>query len=480
MFRARRLPTRVLHITDSEGSSVFFKTLKNNSVVHYHPDKGLYFNKKIPKPYFIFGGDVTDRGKHDREITKLLVDFKRREPHRVALLAGNREIKNNRFKIELDQDLIRARLLRTPSPRWLPENERTVPLDYVIADMSAKGRRVNTQDNSAITSHVNSLSIEECQLIYLRWMLEKTMGCPHTFRYRREEMAQSLQKTDISDVDVLRNFLQETAPDGLMGQYLQLAQVGVIVPDTCILAVHGGLTETNIGKLPEMSAQDKPITDVKLWIKLFNEWYAEQIKQWIHFKPTELTVPGCAKLDESALPLPGKNKTIITSDMLSKDRGFIDIPAIVRDYLIKNKIYVVLTGHQPSGDHPAILRNGNVIFINGDTGYAKFNPGNPDDTRGEAFHVLEITAAADEADIFIRAALADGTPSTTNLFTSKNKFCGDEYIGRILSDERLVQCKLSEDQYRLIYQNGRQVKYSTMQERELSTSFEYTASLCKK
>jgi len=33
MFRARRLPTRVLHITDSEGSRVFFKTIKNNSIV---------------------------------------------------------------------------------------------------------------------------------------------------------------------------------------------------------------------------------------------------------------------------------------------------------------------------------------------------------------------------------------------------------------------------------------------------------------
>ena len=435
-----------------------------------HPDTGLHF--KNQNSYFIYGGDVTDRGNRDLEITQLLIDFKKRHPENVFLIVGNREIKNNRFKIELDPLLIKERLLHSKPPRWI--STQTVPLDYVLADMATNGKKVKADDIEAIQNYVSSLSTEKCQLLYLRWMLEKTMGCPHTFRYRREEIERLQPKKTITDEDVLKNFLNETSPDGLMGQYLQHAQVGVIIPDTGVLAVHGGISEFNVGRIPGMSPEEKPISDAALWIQKFNQWYAEQIKQWIALKPKTLTEPAFTKLDEIVLPIPGQHKSVITADMLNKERQFKEIPPSVGEYLKSNGMQIVLTGHQPCGDYPAVLRDDhqNILFINGDTGYAKIDPKNPDDTRGQASHTLEISATKDVAAIDIDATLSNGTKAITQLTTTSDGIVGDPYIGKILSDGNLVQCRLADGKYRLAQQKGFQVTYMELSEPELTKMLE--------
>ncbi len=68
------------YITDTEGTKFFFDTLKKSKIVSLHLDKGLQFNKTSTVPFFIFGGDATDRGPYDLTITELLVDFKKRYP----------------------------------------------------------------------------------------------------------------------------------------------------------------------------------------------------------------------------------------------------------------------------------------------------------------------------------------------------------------------------------------------------------------
>lgn len=68
----------------------------------------------------------------------------------------------------------------------------------------------------------------------------KNDGLPHTFEYRREELAKTVA-APIRDIDVLNSFLKETAPTGLTGQYLQLAHIATIVPNAGILAMHGGV-----------------------------------------------------------------------------------------------------------------------------------------------------------------------------------------------------------------------------------------------
>lgn len=471
-FQASLKQAKILHITDNEGTPFFFDSLKKSSIVKYQSDKGLTFQKTKGEPYFVFGGDATDRGPYDLATLELLLDFKRRHPDNVFLLAGNREIKQNRFKVELAENLIRQRLLHTTPPRWRPPLVPSVPLEYVKTAMQAAGK--NAEDSQAIQDYVASLSIAQCQLIYLRWMLEKNMGCLRTFRYRREEIQKRLQKENVSDEEVLQSFLQEVAPHGLISEYFQNSQLGVIIPDTQVLAIHGALTPENFGRVPDMAPAEKPLASAVEWLNRFNAWYKIQIQKWLDYVPTELTQPGFSALDESVVPIPGKIKYIVTADMLGKEREFIGVSPLVSQYLFNNKINVVLMGHQPCGDHPAIFRSASqpILFIENDTGYAKGDLSNPDDTRGKACHTLEITADAMQTHIHIQAILLDGVAVTTDLTVTAEKITGDKYIGKVLPDNFLVQCRLADGNYRLANQKKYQVSYSVVSEHELKNKLE--------
>lgn len=464
IFTPPNSTSQILHITDCEGSEAFFKAINNSSIVKYDPVNGLSFHQTEGTPYFIFGGDVTDRGNHDLAITRLLVEFKKRHPENVFLIAGNRELIKCRFKIELAPELIRARLLKTVQPHWI--TQATLPLDYVKARMSAENSQQSVED------YVNSLSIAQCQIIYLKWMLEKTMGCPHSFRYRREELARSQNSKLISDEDILQSFLEQTSPEGVTGQYLQLAQIGVIVPGTGVMSVHGGLQPTSIGRHPGMKPEAGRIANAKCWINQFNAWYQEQIRYWIDFRPAELTRPACTPLDDCILQPANVPKTVITDWMLNKERQFVDVAPEVSRYLHDNKINVVLTGHQPSGDHPVVLRSAhNAVFVNGDTGYAAFSASDPDDTRGAAIHTLEVDASMANASISINAVLPDNTQVTTRLSIKPDGIEGDPYVGKVSQDHQLVQCRLPNGDYRLICQKGFQTQYAVMPASEIGNIF---------
>jgi hypothetical protein len=443
-----------------------FDAIKKSSIVSFNPDNGLHFQKIAAKPYFIFGGDATDRGPYDLATLELLLDFKKRHPDNVILLVGNREIKNNRFKIELNPALIRERLLHGKPARWIAQKFQIAPLDYVKIEMTSQGKAVT---DKSIQEFVKSLSIAQCQLIYLRWMLERNMGSPNTFRFRRDELKQRLQKETVSDDEVLQSFLKECQPDGLMGEYLKSAQVGVIIPDTRVMAIHGGISPVNVGRVPDMKAADKPISNAHDWIAALNKWYAEQIRSWTHLQPAELTEPGFTALDESVLPLPNKPKYVITADMLNPERNFVPIPHSVSEYLIRNNISVVLTGHQPSTDHPVLLRSDEekLFFVNGDTGYAIVETQNPDDTRGLSRHTLELTADREQVEIQVQAILLNGDAVKTDITVTSQEIKGDPYIGKILDDGKLIQCRLPDGNYRLAQQSGFKASYSIISAHEI-------------
>lgn len=450
--------TRIFHLTDTEGDArSFFNAINKSSIVRCNTQFQLSFNESDATPYFVFGGDAQDRGPNDLKILRALVAFKEKHPENVILLAGNRDITKNRMKIELDPAQIRNRLMHSAAPRWLPVDKPTFPRDYVVNLMREKGV-AHSLTEEGISGFINTLSLEQCQLIYLHWMLEKTMGCPNTFRYRREELARVLHQPDVTDEEVLHNFIFETSPEGVSGKYLQLAQIAAIIPNTNVLVVHGGLTPTSIGRIPD---NPQYFDELPVWIDAFNQWYRKQIEDWLHFDASSLTIPACTALDQSVLPIPGKNKFIITEDNLGKDREFIGIKPEVVSYLERNRIQVVLSGHQPGGDHPVVIRDNNLVFINGDTGYAKFDPKNQDDTRGPTCHTLELLANSEETLCFINATLSDNTHVTTHLKVNVSGVSGDPYIGTILPGEGLIQCKLDQG-YRLANQKGFNVTYRTV------------------
>lgn len=224
-----------------------------------------------------------------------------RYPDKVILLAGNREASINRFHIELNPKYIRERLLNGGVPRWLLSRPHKTPCDYVKSHMETNNK--TSDKRTDIEAYVNWLSIETCQIIYLKWMLEQSMGCPHTFSYHAQQLANKFKRSihDISEVAVLESVLEQTSPNGLIGEYLKQTQIGVIIPNTGILVVHGGLTPDNIGRIPTMQPTDPIINDARSWINQFNIWYKLEVLKWAGSQPADLPL----QLQPASSPLEG-------------------------------------------------------------------------------------------------------------------------------------------------------------------------------
>lgn len=94
--------------------------------------------------------------------------------------------------------------------------------------------------------------------------------------------------------------------------------------------------------------------------------------------------------------------------------------------------------------------------------------GNIDNTRGAALHTTQIIADTRQACVHIKARLSDAQSVDTQLTVKQDKIEGDPYVGHVLSDHWLVQCRLQDGDYRLVQQKGFQVKYTTIAVEELA------------
>lgn len=462
----RRFSTVVHYITDTEGHAAsFYDSIQRSGVVQLERNKRLVFKKTAATPFFIFGGDLTDRGVGDLELLEMMLDFKRRHSEQVLLLVGNREASKTRIYTETDPKYIRERLLQGGVPHWLEARPHKRPLDYVKNDMLVRGQ--SFEQPNRIDDYVRKLSTEECQLLYLKWMFEQNMGCPHTLTYYAQQLAQVQQRSvrDVSEHEVVQYVIKQASPTGLMGEYLQQTQIAAILPDTGILAVHGGLTSANIGRLPVMQKTDPMIRDARSWIEQFNAWYRLQVMQWAKSKPNQSPLqlqPARSTLDSFAVRIPADYMSIVTASILDGQRQFQAIPTEVSDYLQENGIYLVLTGHQPCGDHPALLRSSDdrLLYIMGDTGYANSQANEIHNTRGKTSYALQIYADIHTAHVDINAHLLTGTQVNTYLSIKRGQIATDSYVGKLLPGNELVQCKLPDGNYRTIHQNRFTVQYA--------------------
>ncbi|KTD07268.1 metallophosphoesterase [Legionella jamestowniensis] len=479
-LNGRRISTSVLHITDSEGHyPSFANSIARSHLVEFDKHGQLTFQPSAVNPFFVYGGDLTDRGPGDVKLLKQLLSFKKRYPDRVFLLAGNREASKTRFHTELHPKYIRERLINGTAPYWLQSRPHTIPSDYVKKHMLKKGK--SAQGHTELIDYIQSLNIEECQLIYLNWMLEENLGCSHTFAYHAQELATQLGKRidEISEGMILNSIIEMTSPNGLIGDYLKHAQVAAIIPNTEILVVHGGLTPINIGRIPGMIPTDEPISNARLWISQFNCWFRAEVKKWADSCPGELPLQlraASSPLDTFSMNIPAPFRTIVTASMLDDNRKFISIPPEVSTYLTKNKISLVLTGHQPCGDHPAILRSDDdqVVFINGDTGYANTEAKDPHDTRGPVTHTLQIFSGLDDMKIDIDARLLNEGRVSTKLKMAQGKVVSQHYVGKLLPGNELVQCQLKNGNYRIVHQEDFIVRYKEMTPDEVEQKLNLT------
>jgi hypothetical protein len=485
---------KIAFITDIEGSINFF----NNAVavsplLTYNTTGNLTFTDNTS--YFVFGGDLIDKGPHDTFLCQLLVTFKLKHPSRVHLLLGNRDLNKLRYAAELsDQDLARD-ISTIPKPHW----DLSVPsihqyLQSIATTTSSTLTQVNTKTNR------------------LKWILLHTLGCRDTFEFRRQEIARETNNAHIADIQVTTSFITSvTDPTSYFRQFLNLGCIAVRLADT--IFVHGALDINTFGFVPDSNTKfEMPtsksigthIDNVDEWISAINNYLTVGLKdfeQRPNWNATRTSRGG-----ESLMALQNRdamygrsvvsncfsdggcittktaeqqrNKKLIhaATDPHAFNKLYSDpFNTTVVNWLLKGGICRQVVGHKPSSDCPAVLAGSvtGVEIVSADTSFSDMSAA---DNRGNA--ASAVTIYVDEKKgtsyLVIEGVLHDGTEHRAKFPTLKigmdgnggsgekveiegdeeKDECGDPYVGTLVEDDWWVQTKVGM-QYRLIRGAGR-------------------------
>ena len=276
---------RLGYVTDVEGNiDYFLKFVQHSHVltIQYWDTKTLTLAMK-EEAYFVYGGDAVDKGPGDIRLVRALVALKRRYPHRVYLLVGNRDLNKLRFVAELSQEDLTRPLPDIPPPHWDP----TAPslLDYLtnkqqqqqqqqqgvdtttnnvvgIGDATETKKNENPEDNPNINNTNIDIQTLNTRTNRLQYMLTHTLGCPQTFEFRREELGILLNNDEddddddddthnfIDDETVVDSFLEEIQIGGSLYEYLSLADVAIVIGTT--LFCHGAVDRHTMGFVPKV------------------------------------------------------------------------------------------------------------------------------------------------------------------------------------------------------------------------------------
>jgi len=349
------LKSSIGFLTDVEGNLSFLvRSAKFSSVIDVMEESksGVKLEFRDSFGQFVYGGDVCDHQPGDIRVARALVDFKKRYPSRVFLLAGNRDINKLRFSSEL----------------W--------PL---------------MGDQQKATKH-------------LQHMLRRTMGSTNAFAARKQELEEISGNSNRNDFDVTTSFSDSVRPGGFMIEYLKHAQLGVVLGDS--LFVHGAVPEDGIGLVPPSSESDGEtfFDDAKGWIEKLNFWYWEQLAQW---EANPHSQSSAALLKEYGRPRGFGGKGIVYNDWLDKDFLPAPVPDAVSCYLMKSGIRRVLSGHRPHGTTPTIVRDHNgFTVISADTSYSDKSS---KDGRGRILYEIKIiNEQGRESCTRVRGIMKDG------------------------------------------------------------------------
>lgn len=280
---------------------------------------------------FVFGGDAIDRGPHGRRIVALLLAARRDYGERVVLLAGNRDI--NKLRL--------ARELTGAPPRRAP----------------------TTGTRGAL----------------LRWIFANTMGAPDAFAHRAAELAASGGPAD--DDAVVQSYLDDLAPGGALRAYLGECRLGFRAGATLFL--HGGTTAENFGVVP--GAPVAP--DVDAWIAALDRFYRSELAAFASgHAPTALIA--------YQAPEPGThvNQRSVVYARPTDELGNPHLPdADVIARLAASGIGRLVVGHTPSGDCPAVVRDGAFELVLADNSYGRIELGSQLALTDEELHVHATT-----------------------------------------------------------------------------------------
>eukprot|EP00756_Hemistasia_phaeocysticola_P043980 Hpha_TRINITY_DN17562_c0_g1::TRINITY_DN17562_c0_g1_i1::g.92498::m.92498 len=419
------------YVTDVEGNLPYWRNYVERSRVLRYAPQGLELTHD--GAHFVFGGDVVDKGVGDIRLTRELVALKRRYPSRVWLLVGNRDLNKLRFAAELSPEDLARHHSTIPPPHWDPK----APTLTQRLEGLAKER---------------GCTADECdgEVERLQWMLEATMGCPNTFEFRRDELAelQGVPRASISNDDVVRSMVQEARPGGSLWEYFREACIGAIVGNT--IFVHGCIDSRTMGFVPGHSTrfhlpsepqdgEDLTEKGPRAWVEGLNKFLQKGLDR--HEASPLWDSARERRGGEELLALQNRpalwGRSVISNsyssggvivqrdDIAKGKRGIEDGQGHkalrfegtssdaederVSAWLKAAGISRVVVGHKPSGDCPAVLsaeRTG-VETVSADTSFSGMR--GSVDPRGEAVATVTIEGTSAESNkLRLSGSLRDG------------------------------------------------------------------------
>jgi hypothetical protein len=326
---------------------------------------------------FVFGGDAIDRGPHGRRIVALLLAARHAYGDRVVLLAGNRDINKLRLVHELTGE----------PPTGAP----------------SAGSRADL----------------------LRWIFVNTMGAPNAFAHRATELAATGAPAD--DESVVASYLDDLAAGGALRTYLGECRLGWRAGATLFL--HGGVTSENFGAVP---GEARANATVDTWLAALDRFYRGELATFAAGRAPSALIAYQRPIGDTHV-----NQGSVVYARPTDEHGNPHVPdADVIARLRGDGIGRVVVGHTPSGDCPALVRDGDFELVLADNSYGRIELGSH----------LALTAA----DTHVRATtqLDDGTRAIV-AFTSARADLASPLGRRDLATGQLVKAHLEGGDYLL-------------------------------
>lgn len=393
---------------------------------------GLKYRLKLrDNTRLVFGGDCFDKGPGDMRLATLLVDLKERYPDRVHLILGNRDINKMKFLRDLDSDYLKQRNVDEISiPFYIPANER-----HRIPTMATF-----LKDKTDSVHH---------RLIYL---LKHTMGAPHAFELRRQEISE-LNNTPlhhVTDDQTTATFIDGIRDKhGFYRRYIEAGELAVCLGNT--IFVHGAVQRENIGFVPSLNTRyaaneavrGRELRDshsVQEWVSALNDFKRVAYQEWVENPRWDDSYTHCGG---QALLAYGHRRsmhmrTVVVLDLI-RNSVISRVDPEVEAYLNKSGIARMCVGHKPIGDSPLVVRTPNLEVIDGDTSYSdtRFH-----DNRGVAASEVLLCGAKDLSSARIHGVLADGREIDFVLPPPNSTGGSDSLIGTEVAPGWWVKAKL--------------------------------------
>lgn len=352
-------------LTDVEGSLSFVQRFVESSrILRWtdHDRKDLTLQDP-ENHYFVFGGDLFDRGPWDCTLSRLFVNLKRRHPTRVFLLMGNRDINKLRLASELHPSEIQR------------------PLSEIEVVPGVGGKTIESYLTERAAKEGCSVESLNTQANRLRYCYLHTLGCEQTFEFRRQELSLlGEHKHAITDEDIVQDVLDSIRPGGWVLEYLRVAQVGVVLGDTVF--VHGAITQATVDVVPTLAVRyvdaHKDITkvpcytlaahDVRVWLNHLNTFASQALDEYCErplWNPERTRRGGESLMAWQSSPASASQTPIVSGYMDRGELGTFSM-SVVR-FLQGSGIRRICVGHKPAGDCPLFLRvDKGIEVINAD------------------------------------------------------------------------------------------------------------------